>query len=258
MGLASTLAPAGDVLGGGLKNIAKFWWILVPIVVIISLIAIVWLIGKIRKKNSQWTHKLIVRRVIGNENTLSAPIIHRMRRFPLIKGAEVFELEKPLLGGYLIPELAEYSGENEYSIILDKNNRIWTPTKETFVKELSSVNVSARHAEIDIQRRNLKDNFQNVNRVAKRLEWATIARYAFMTLGLIVFMVIAIVAINKWGDAKEFEAQSDQAQAQAMENLASAMKTIEKTVNTQQIQISMMLEGKYDRTEIQKLLAGGN
>jgi hypothetical protein len=43
-----------------------------------------------------------------------------------------------------------------------------------------------------------------------------------------------------------------------MENLASAMKTIEKTVNTQQIQISMMLEGKYDRTEIQKLLAGGN
>ena len=103
-----------------MKNIAKFWWILVPIVVIISLIAIVWLIGKIRKKNSQWTHKLIVRRVIGNENTLSAPIIHRMRRFPLIKGAEVFELEKPLLGGYLIPELAEYSGENEYSIILDK------------------------------------------------------------------------------------------------------------------------------------------
>ena len=76
-----------------------------------------------------------------------------------------------------------------------------------------------------------------------------------MTLGLIVFMVIAIVAINKWGDAKEFEAQSDQAQAQAMENLASAMKTIEKTVNTQQIQISMMLEGKYDRTEIQKIIS---
>lgn len=258
MGLGSTLAPAGNILGGGLRNIAKFWWILIPIVVIISLIAIAWLYSQYKKKNTQWTHTLIVRRVVGNENFLSAPTIHRMRRFPLIKGAEVFELEKPLLGGYLIPELEEYSGNNEYSIVLDKNNRIWTTTKEIFVKDLSSVNVSARHAEIDIQRRNLKDNFQNVNRVAKRLEWATVAKYAFMTLGLIVFMVIAIVAINKWGDAKEFEAQSDQAQAQAMENLAKAMTTIEKTVNTQQIQISMMLEGKYDRAEIQKLLAGGN
>lgn len=258
MGIGETLKPAGNVLGSGLSNIARYWWILIPVVVIISLIAIVWLISKIKKKNSQWTHTLIVRRVIGNENYLSAPIIHRMRRFPLIKGTEVFELEKPLLGGYLIPELAEYSGNNEYTVILDKNNRIWTPTKEIFVKEQSSINVSARHAEIDIQRRQLKDNFQNVNRVSKRLEWATIAKYAFMTLGLIVFMIIAIIAINKWGDSKEFEAQSDQAQAQAMENLATAMKTIEKTVNTQQIQISMMLEGKYDRSEIQKLISGAN
>jgi len=55
-----------------------------------------------------------------------------MRRFPLIKNAEVFELEKPLLGSYLIPEPGKYSGLNKYSIILDSDNRVWINEGEYF------------------------------------------------------------------------------------------------------------------------------
>ncbi len=38
------------------------------------------------------------------------------------------------MGGYLIPEPDKYSGVNEYSIILDQGNRIWTNEGEFFNK----------------------------------------------------------------------------------------------------------------------------
>jgi len=253
MALGTELKPATDILSGGFANLASYAWFLIPIVVIIAGFMGVWLFQRVRKKNSQWTHTLKVRRVL-NDNRLSDPIIQRMRRFPLIKKAEVFELEKPLLGGYLLPELDEYSGLNEFSIILDKNNRIYTNKGEFFNPTESSVNVSAKHSEIDIQRQNLKANFQNINKINKRLEWATIAKYAFMMVAIIAITIIAIVAIQNWGESKQYAAQEAQAEAIAMENLASAMKTIEGTVNTQQLQIQKMLEELYGTKNLQTIL----
>jgi len=253
MALGTELKPATDILSGGFANLASYAWFLIPIVVIIAGFMGVWLFQRVRKKNSQWTHTLKVRRVL-NDNRLSDPIIQRMRRFPLIKKAEVFELEKPLLGGYLLPELDEYSGLNEFSIILDKNNRIYTNKGEFFNPTESSVNVSAKHSEIDIQRQNLKANFQNINKINKRLEWATIAKYAFMMVAIIAITIIAIVAIQNWGESKQYDAQEAQAEAIAMENLASAMKTIEGTVNTQQLQIQIMLEELYGTKNLQTII----
>ena len=116
-------------------------------------IAIVFWIKLIKNKKAQWTHTLVVRRVLNN-NLLSKPIIHKMRRFPLIKKAEVFELETPLLGGFLLPELDQYSDVNEFSIILDKNNRIYTNKGEFFNPDKSSVIVSAKHSKLKIKETN--------------------------------------------------------------------------------------------------------
>lgn len=253
MTLMDELSPATDIFSGGISNIASYAWILIPFVVILTGFLGVWLYKKIKKKNSQWTHTLKVRRVLDN-NRLSDYIVHRMRRFPLIKRAEVFELEKPLLGCYLIPELDEYSGLNEFSIILDKNNRIYTNKGEFFNPDKSSVNVSAKHSEIDIQRQNLKANFQEINKVSKRLEWATIAKYAFVIVAIIAFTILAIVGIQNWGEAQQFKAQQAQAEAQAMENLADAVETIESTVNIQQLQIKKMLEELYGTKNLQPII----
>lgn len=245
------LDPAVDILSGGFKNIFSYAWVLLPLIVILGGIGIVWWIKQIKKKKTQWTHKLIVRRVLGADGRLSDPIIHHMRRFPLIKKAEVFELEKPLLGGYLLPELDEYSGMNEFSIILDKNNRIYTHKGEFFKPDKSSAEVSAKHSEIDIQRQNLKADFQNINKVSKRIEWATIAKYAFMILGIVCAMVVAIVGISKWGEAQKYTAESEKAQAQAMQNLATAMETVQATVNTQKLEILPLMKEIYKTNNIQ-------
>lgn len=246
MGIGEELAPATGMFSGGFSRLLSHAWILIPVIVIFGGIAIVWWIKQIRAKKEQWTHTLRVRRVLGESINidgkvvyrLSDPIIHRMRRFPLIKKAEVFELEKSLLGGYLLPELDEYSGHNEFSIILDKNNRIYTNKGEFFNPDKSSVMVSAKHSEIDVQRQNLKANFQNINKINKRLEWSTIAKYAFMIVGIIALTIVTIVGIQNWAESKDADAQAARGQAEAMNNLADAMKTIEGVVNTQQIIIN--------------------
>jgi len=253
MGIGTELQPATDILTGGFSNLTTYAWILIPLVVIVAGFLGVWIFKTIKKKNAQWTHTLIIRRV-GHDGRLSDPITHRMRRFPLIKRAEVFELEKPLLGGYLIPELEEYSGLNQFSIILDKNNRIYTNKGEFFQPDKSSVMVSAKHSEIDIQRQNLKANFQNINQVNKRVEWATIAKYAMYSIAIVAFMILAIVGIQNWGEAQDAKAIQSQSEAMAMENLASAMNTIKSTVNVQQLQLTKMLEEMYGTSNLQSVI----
>ena len=239
-----TWDPAVGMFSGSVAKIFSYAWVLIPLVIIFSVGGVVWWIKAIKNKNSQWTHTLKVRRLM-NDNRLSDPIIHRMRRFPLIKKAEVFELETPLLGGYLLPELDEYSGSNEYSIILDKNNRIYTNKGEFFIKDKSCVNVSAKHSEIDIQRQNLKADFQNINKINKRIEWSTIAKYAFMLGAIICISLVLIVSVSKWGEAQQYKAQEAQAMEHAFSQLVEVMTTVEATVNTQKLEILPMLQEIY-------------
>lgn len=229
---------------------AKFLW---PLAILILIGLIVFVVKKVKSKNSQWTHTLKVRRVLPG-GRLSDSFIHRMRRFPLIKKAEVFELEKSFLGGYLIPELDEYSGENEFSIILDRNNRIYTNKGEFFVPDKSAVNVSAKHSEIDIQRSNLKADFQNINKINKRIEWATIAKYAFFVTLIMAVTILGITGMSKWSEAQGAKTEEARAMASAMASLEKAMIVVESTVNTQKLEIIPMLEQLHGTKNIQQVI----
>jgi len=243
MAVGDVLAPVGDVFGTGLSSIASYAWVLYIFVGLAVFGLGFWIIKMLSDKKKQWTHRLRVRRVLAG-NLLSNEVeIIKMRRFPLIKRAEVFELEKPLLGGYLMPELDQYSGKNEYSIILDLNNRIWTNMGEHFDKDKSSINVSAKHSEIDIARADLRADFQNINKTIKRVEWSQIAKFAMVGLLIIAVMIVSIKGIGAWGDAQVSHAQSDQAQAAAMASLAEAMKTSEATMNTQVLILDLLKNG---------------
>ncbi len=253
MGIGNELAPATSMFSGSLGRMATYAWVLIPMVIIAILILSVVFIKKIRNKKEQWSHTLIVKRVL-QDGSLSQPKIHKMRRFPIIKNAEVFELEKPLLGGYLMPELAEYTGSNEYSIILDKNNRIYTVGKQYFSPDKSCINVSAKHSEIDIERSNLRTKYQDINKVSKRIEWSAIAKYAFMATAVIAVTIILIVGIQKWGEAQEFKVAEAQLEAQSWENMNDVMDTMSAVVNTQQLELKKLLEELYGTKNIQSVL----
>ncbi len=252
--LAEISGPATTTFSGTFAKIMSYAWVLFPIAIILFIAGGIWIWKTIKKKNSQWTHKLRVKRVGNDNRILPDEEIIRMRRFPLIKKAEVFELEKPLLGGYLLPELDQYSGLNEYAIIIDTNNRIYTNKGEFFIKDKSSINVSAKHSEIDISRATLKADFQNINKVSKRVEWATIAKYIALTVFIIFGFILALQGISKWGEAQESKAIEAQAQAQAMQSLSEAISTMEATVNTQKLEILPLLQELYGTKNIQEII----
>jgi len=226
-----------------------------PFVAIVVAIGIGLLIKRYSAKKYQWTHTLKVRRVLDDGVTITQePVIHKMRRFDVMNGAEVFELENALLGTYLFPELDKYSGLNEFSIILDNNNRIYTANKMTWVKEKGSMNVSAKHSEIDLARKRLKEDFQNINKVSKRVEWAEIAKWAVLLTALIVFLVLGIVGISKWGEAQEAKATMAQADVAVSENMVKVMEVMASTVNTQKLEITPMLKKLYGTENLQGVI----
>lgn len=231
MAIFDILRPATNMFGGVFGRLAQYWWVLFIAVGIGIIIAVVFFIKLLKTKKAQWTHTLEVKRVLKND-LLSDPLIHKMRRFPLIKNAEVFELEKPLLGSYLIPEPGKYSGLNKYSIILDSDNRIWRNEGEYFKPSTGSVDVSARHAEIDLQVATLKADWQNINKVTKRLDWGQIAKYAMMAILILAVMIVAIVALGEWGDAQKAKAEGEVAFAGAMNSLSESLEVNLETANT--------------------------
>jgi hypothetical protein len=158
-----------------------------------------------------------------------------MRRFPLIKTGEVFELEKALQGSFLISELDSYTGQNEYAIIIDTNGRIYTNKGERFCPDKQSVNVSAKHSEIDIALGDFKRNYQEVHRTNKRVEWGQIAKAALFGLFLIVVLVLGIKWIDNAAENHAQDAEKAAAEAEAYRNLNEVLKTVEGVVNVQLI-----------------------
>lgn len=244
---ASSLIPSASVLKYAI-------WAL-PLVIIVGVIGVAFLLKKYKAKKYQWTHTLKVRRVLEDGITITEnPVIHRMRRFNVMNGAEVFELENALLGTYLFPELDKYSGNNEFSIILDTNNRIYTADKMTWVKDKGSIDVSAKHSEIDLARKRLKEDFQNINKVSKRIEWAEIAKWTVLFTALIVFMVLGIVGLTKWGEAQDAKAEMARANVLMSENMVKVMEVMSSTVNTQKLQITPMLKELHGTENLQGVI----
>jgi len=203
-------------------------------------------------KKTQWTHRLEYRRVLPT-GFLSDTEVIKMRRFPLITRAEVFELETSLLGCALMPELDSYNKMNTFSIIIDKNNRIYKNTGEEFNPERSSVIVSARHAEVDLGRAELKTKYQNINSVTKRVEWAKIAKFAMLGLLIVAVMIVSIKGIGAWGEAQDSKAAQASAEAQAWIVIQDVMDSLESNQNTN-ILLVEKLNDLYGTNNIQSVI----
>ena len=246
MGIFSGLS---DVVGAGLGAVSKYGWIAIVLIGIAGIVGLLYFLSVARKKKHQWTHKIKIQRLL-QDGTLTKEIVHKARRFPLEQGVEMFEVDKPILGSYLIPQPGEYTGINEFSIILDSYNRIYLNKGSKFNKDKQSVEVSCVHAGIDVEMANMKDKWQQAHKVDKRITTAELIKAGLKALGIIALVIIGIVALQQWGDAQQFKAQSDQAEADAMKHIKEAVVTMEKVVNTQQLQIIPMLEALYGKQNI--------
>lgn len=252
MGFLTALFGKGGMISEAMRVIFSFGvitWILIAVMLIAFVVGIAYWISVARKKKKQWTHKLRVRRILQN-GYLTEEVVHKCRRFPLEKGIEVFELEKPLLGSYLVPQPGEYTGMNEFSIILDPDNRVYLNKGYKYHKDDQSVHVSGVHAGIDVSMANMKDKWQQAHRIDKKITTAELIKAGLMALGIIALVIVIIMGLKEWGEAQQYHAQQSKTEAEAMKNINEAVQTMEKVVNTQQLQIVPMLEALYGKGNI--------
>jgi len=238
-----------SVIGGGLASLGKFkifFYILLALFVIgISL----YIFSLFRKKKKQWTHKFEVQRILSN-GELSKKVIHRARRFQLDTGTENFELEKPILGNFIIPRVGDYIDDNTMAIVIDKDNRIYTKKETIFNKDKSCEEISLVHAGVDVTMSDLKQKYQYAHKNAKKITTAELIKAGLWALLIIGAVVVFIVGTGKWSEVYEYKVEQASQQAIAMENLGEAMKTMQGVVNTQQLQITPMLKALYEGEDI--------
>lgn len=244
------------MMSGGIGWLFQFGiisYVFIGFMILAGLGGLIYWLHIARKKKHQWTHRIKVRRLL-QDGTLTPEQIHKARRFPLEKGVEMFELNKPILGSFLIPQPGEYTGLNEFSIVLDSYNRIYLNKGYSFDKDKQSVNVSVVHAGIDVEMANMKDKWQQAHKVDKKITTAELIKAGLKALMFICITIMFIMAIKEWGQAQQHKSASEQAQAQAMKDLSDAMKTIQSTVNTQQLQIIPMLKALYQTDNIAEVI----
>lgn len=249
MAIKDQVDTVSNVFGSSLSTIGQYKWVLIGVVILAIVIAIIYVIVQFRKKKTQWTHKFKVKRILQN-GTITPEIIHLARRFPRQQGVDVFELEKPLLGSYLIPAPGEYVDINTFSIILDSNNRIWNDKGIKFNKDTQSKELSMIHAGIDVEMNSMKERWQEAHQSNKKITTAELIKAGLKALGIVAIVILGILAISEWGDSQTARADMETQKAVAMQNLAEAVKTMETTVNTQQLQIVPMLKALYDTDNI--------
>jgi|LSQX01.1.fsa_nt_gb hypothetical protein len=247
--MAVDLSAAKGMFSSGLSQLAQYKWVFIILIVLAFLGGLIYFLRKLKQKKNQWTHTFKIKRLFDN-GKVSDPIIIRARRFVKIKGSDVFELEKPVLGSYLSASPGEYSDLNTFSLVIDKFNRIYLDKGTLFNKEKNSMEISMVHAGIDVVNQELKDKWQQAHKQSSLLTTAQLITAGLKALGIIAMVIIGIVAIQAWGDAQVSKAQEKTQEAIAMQNLASAMETMEKIVNTQQLQIIPMLKALYGTENI--------
>ena len=244
MGLINELEPATGMFSQGFSKFVQFRWILIGIFIVLAIGSIIYFINLNKKKKSQWTHKLQIRRILNN-GSLTNPETIRMKRF-VAKGAkDLFELEKPFLGSWLVPKMGDYVDNNTFSIILDKDNRIWFDMGTTYNKKQECSEISISHGGVDVTMNNIHNNWHAIHKQNKKITTAELIKAGIMVLAIVAITIISIVAISKWGESQEHVAEKAKQEAVAMENLAQALESMEGIVQTQQGQIIPMLKALY-------------
>lgn len=240
---------AGSVLGNGASKLGQYKIVLFVILGLAILFGIGWFLSVALKKKNQWTHTIEVQRLF-NDGSLSKASIHRARRFVPEKGVELFELEKPILGSYLLPQPGAYTSLNTFSIVLDEHNRIYTKKKTTYSKDKESEEVSIVHAGIDIQTQQMKDKWQAAHKQTKKLDTLALIKEGVKIIFIIAMVIIGVTAIQEWGDNQQIKAQAEADLASAMKFFMESQDKNIEFVNALQLQITPMLNALYGKENV--------
>ena len=253
----STVIPENSIISNSINNIGNYAWILWIVLAVFVFGAIIFFVAQMKLAKKQWTHKLNIRRVLNGLDELSDVETIRMKRFPDKKLTDFFILEKPVLGTFIFQSIGEYSAPNTFSIIIDKNNRIFTERKSKLDRTKGIMSVSAVHPNIDTRRHMMLESFEKMYAIKPGTDWAKIGKWALTVLLIIACMVVVIVYLQERSEQVKITAERDKQMANAMVEFAGAMDAMESSVLTQVVLFETMKD-MYGEAKLKEMINGFN
>ena len=234
--MASPIDSAKGIFSSGFSS---YLWIVIVIAVIGIIGAVIWWLGKWKKKGGQWTHKLNVMIELPNGEIDKKVVVHKMRRWKHKdeKTPPLFELEKPLIGSRIMTELERYSGSTTYEVVLGADGRLYIPTKTVMSKDKSALEVSVKHAGIDRARQQYNNRFEQMNATPSKIDALTLMKYGLFATAIIVILILGITGLKAWGDRASYDASAAEAEVRSWEMMEEVMDSIESVLNTQALLI---------------------
>ena len=232
--MASSFEPAKDIFSSGMSGLLSWWWVVLLVVILGIIGVVVWWISKYKKKNSQWTHSLIVKFELPNGEIDSKEKTIKMRRWKHKDEATppLFELETPLIGSRIFTELEKYSGRTSYEVVLGNDGRLYIPTKVMMCKDKNALEVSVKHAGIDRARQQYNNRFEQMNETAKKIDLLTLMKYGIYATIIICIMIVAMTGIKSWGEKAQYDAASAQAEVASWDAMGETMESVNSALNT--------------------------
>lgn len=257
MGISDTFIPSNGLISNSLASVGNYAWVMWIFLGIFVLGTVVFFVVQMRNAKRQWTHKLNIRRVINGLDELSEVETIRLKRFPDKKLTEFFILEKPLLGTFIFQSIGEYSSPNTFSVIIDKNNRIFTERKSRLDRTKGIMNVSAVHPNVDTRRHLMLESFEKMYAIKPGTDWAKIGKWAIIMLLIIGSIILGVVALQEHTKQVKMTTERDLAIASAMVEFSGAMAAMESSVLTQAV-LFEAIKDLYGQEGMKKMIANFN
>ncbi len=242
--MAKIIDSATGILSGGLAGVLKYWWVMAIVAGLGIVGTVLWWLTKLKKKNTQWTHKLNVKIELANGEIDPKEKVFKMRRWKHKdeNTPPLFELDKPLIGSRIFVELEEYSGPTTYTVVLGRDGRLYIPTKIVMSKDKNALEVSVKHAGIDRARQQYNTRFEQMNATPSKIDALTLMKYGLYATAIIVILVLGITGIKAWGERASYDASAAQAEVRSWEMMEEVMQSIQSVLNTQALMIPDLKE----------------
>lgn len=226
--------PAVSMFSGGIAGWLKYWWVFAIVAFLGITAGVLFWISKWKQKNSQWSHKLLIKDELPNGEINQKERIVRMRRWKHKERvtAPLFELEKPIFGSRIFTELEAYSGPTTYSIVAGNDGRIYIPTKIVMCKDKQALEVSVKHAGIDRARQKYSNDFEKTHATPKKVDMLTLLKYGMYITIAVIIMIVCIQGLKSWGERANYEAEAANAEAAAWAAMGDTMDSVEAALNT--------------------------
>lgn len=254
----NALIPENSIISNSIGNIGNYSWVLWIILGVMVFGGIGFIIVQANLARKQWTHKLYIKRVINSLDELSEPEVIRMKRFPDKKLTDFFILEKPLLGTHIFQTTGMYNAlGNAFSIILDRNNRIFTEKKAKLDRTKGVMNVSAVHPNVDLRWHQNLEAFEKMYEIKPGVDWAKIGKWALMIILVLGAVILGIVALQEHTEQVKIQAERDKEIASAMVSFSGAMDALEGSILTQVVLFETMKD-MYGEAKLKEIINGFN